>query len=68
MKLDFHFWLKRAIGRLFEPTGREPVNASFSGENGLFSRGNGFSRDEERDRFAREYELHYWGATPGLWY
>ncbi|MBX5156710.1 MULTISPECIES: hypothetical protein [unclassified Rhizobium] len=54
MKLDFHFWLRRTIGRLPEPKAREPVNA--------------FSRDEERDRSAHEYELHYWGAMPGLWY
>ncbi|MGO8153311.1 hypothetical protein [Rhizobium leguminosarum] len=58
MKLDFQFWLKLSIGRflgLKPPAAREPVN-------GLFA------RDEERDRFAREYELHYWGAMPGLWY
>ncbi|MBA1344385.1 MULTISPECIES: hypothetical protein [Rhizobium] len=58
MKLDFHFWLKRAIGRflgLKPPAAREPVN-------GLSA------RDDERDRSAREYELHYWGTMPGLWY
>ncbi|MBY3132855.1 MULTISPECIES: hypothetical protein [Rhizobium] len=58
MKLDFHFWLKLTIGRLLEPktpATREPVN-------GLRA------RDDERDRSAREYELHYWGTMPGLWY
>lgn len=58
MKLDFYFWLKRAIGRLLDPkvpAAREPVN-------GLFA------RDDERDWSAREYELQYWGAMPGLWY
>ncbi|WHO76840.1 hypothetical protein [Rhizobium sp. BT03] len=58
MKLDFYFRLKRAIGRFFDPkspAGRQPVN-------GLLA------RDEEQDRSAREYELHYWGAMPGLWY
>ncbi|MBP2448982.1 hypothetical protein [Rhizobium leguminosarum] len=62
MKLDFYFRLRRAIGRLLEPKAREPANASFLRENQLFS------RDEERDRSAREYELHYWGGMPGLWY
>ncbi|EJZ20025.1 hypothetical protein NE852_25700 (plasmid) [Rhizobium sp. Pop5] len=55
MKLDFHIWLKLVTGRLFEVKARESVNASLA-------------RDEERDRSAREYELHYWGALPGLWY
>ncbi|MBY2989185.1 MULTISPECIES: hypothetical protein [Rhizobium] len=58
MKLDFHFWLRLTIGRLLEPktpAAHEPVN-------GLRA------RDDERDRSAREYELHYWGAMPGLWY
>lgn len=55
MKLDFHVWLKLAIGRFFEAKAREPVVGSFA-------------RDDERDRSAREYELHYWGALPGLWY
>ncbi|WP_164736407.1 hypothetical protein [Rhizobium vallis] len=55
MKLDFHVWLKLVIGRLFHAKAREPVVASFV-------------RDDERDRSAREYELHYWGALPGLWY
>ncbi|MBB4438040.1 MULTISPECIES: hypothetical protein [Rhizobium] len=58
MKLDFQFWLKLSIGRflgLKPPAPREPVN-------GLFA------RDDERDRSAREYELHYWGTMPGLWY
>ncbi|NNG69239.1 hypothetical protein HLI18_04765 [Rhizobium laguerreae] len=58
MKLDFQFWLKLSIGRflgLKPPAAWEPVN-------GLFA------RDDERDRSAREYELHYWGTMPGLWY
>ncbi|MGR9208685.1 hypothetical protein ACU8OJ_31000 (plasmid) [Rhizobium leguminosarum] len=58
MKLDFHFWLKLSIGRILglkPPAAREPVN-------GLFM------PDDERDRSAREYELHYWGTMPGLWY
>ncbi|MGZ2409183.1 hypothetical protein [Rhizobium ruizarguesonis] len=58
MKLDFQFWLKLSIGRflgLKPPAPREPVN-------GLFA------RDDERERSAREYELHYWGTMPGLWY
>ncbi|WP_165422446.1 hypothetical protein [Rhizobium leguminosarum] len=58
MKLDFHFWPKLPIGRLLEPktpAAREPLNGSFA-------------RDDERDRSAREYELHYWGTMPGLWY
>ncbi|WP_176539284.1 hypothetical protein [Rhizobium sp. M1] len=54
MKLDFHFWLKFAIGRFRRNTQR-PANALVN-------------RVEEQDRSAREYELHYWGATPGLWY
>ncbi|NEJ69677.1 hypothetical protein GR197_03875 [Rhizobium phaseoli] len=62
MKLDFHSWLQRTINRLLEPKVREPANASSLRDNQLFS------RDEERDRSAREYELHYWGALPGLWY
>ena len=58
MKLDFQFWLKLSIGRFLAlklPAAREPVN-------GLFA------RDDDRDRSAREYELHYWGTMPGLWY
>ncbi|AHF88417.1 hypothetical protein RLEG3_01700 (plasmid) [Rhizobium leguminosarum bv. trifolii WSM1689] len=56
MKLDFQFWLKLSIGRFL---GLKPPAARV---NGLFA------RDDERDRSAREYELHYWGAMPGLWY
>ncbi|MBB3525474.1 hypothetical protein RJJ37_20320 [Rhizobium redzepovicii] len=55
MKLDFFFRLKRVIGYFLQRKARKPVI-------GLFA------RDEERDRSAREYELHYWGAMPGLWY
>ncbi|ACI58747.1 hypothetical protein Rleg2_5571 (plasmid) [Rhizobium leguminosarum bv. trifolii WSM2304] len=55
MKLDFFSRLKRAIGQFFQRKARAPVNGLFAG-------------DEERDRSAREYELHYWGAMPGLWY
>ncbi|ANK87942.1 hypothetical protein AMC90_PB00014 (plasmid) [Rhizobium phaseoli] len=54
MKLDFHFWLKVAIAR-FRRQLRKPANAAVT-------------RDEEQERSAREYELHYWGAMPGLWY
>ncbi|MBB3132987.1 hypothetical protein FHS26_000690 [Rhizobium pisi] len=54
MKLEFHVWLKLVIGLLLAVKVREPVNGSFA-------------RDE-RDWSAREYELHYWGAIPGLWY
>ncbi|ANM06481.1 MULTISPECIES: hypothetical protein [Rhizobium] len=54
MKLDFHFWLKFAIAR-FRRQLRKPANAAAT-------------RDEEQERSAREYELHYWGAMPGLWY
>ncbi|MBX4909398.1 MULTISPECIES: hypothetical protein [Rhizobium] len=56
MKFDFHFWLKLAIGRFLDP---KPARKF---QNELLI------RDEERDRSAREYELHYWGATPGHWY
>ncbi|EJT02086.1 hypothetical protein [Rhizobium sp. CCGE 510] len=62
MKLDFHFWLRRAVVSLLETKAREPATASLLRENQLFS------QDEERDRSAREYELHYWGTMPGLWY
>ncbi|WP_179869652.1 hypothetical protein [Rhizobium chutanense] len=57
MTLDFHSWLKRAVGLVMAkmPVARRPIDAS-SG------------RDDERDRSAREYELHYWGTVPGLWY
>ncbi|MBB4575898.1 hypothetical protein PYR71_05370 [Rhizobium sp. MC63] len=55
MKLDFYFWLKRAVGCFLRSKAREPVNGLVAGE-------------EEQDRSAREYELHYWGAMPGLWY
>ncbi|MBY4610626.1 hypothetical protein K6M90_23580 [Rhizobium sp. 9T] len=54
MKFDFHFWLTFAIAR-FRRQLRKPANASVTG-------------DDEQDRSAREYELHYWGAMPGLWY
>ena len=54
MKLDFHFWLKVMIAR-FQRQLRKPANALVT-------------RDEQHDRSAREYELHYWGAMPGLWY
>ncbi|ULR47706.1 hypothetical protein [Rhizobium sp. K102] len=54
MKLDFHFWLKFAIARL-RRNARKPANALVNSV-------------EEQDRSAREYELHYWGAMPGLWY
>ncbi|WP_197491983.1 hypothetical protein [Rhizobium bangladeshense] len=58
MKLDFQSWLKLASGRfldLKQAAARKPANELLT-------------RDEERDWSAREYELHYWGATPGLWY
>ncbi|QKK26255.1 hypothetical protein [Rhizobium hidalgonense] len=54
MTLDFHLWLKRALGLLM-PKMSKPVDALFA-------------RDDERDRSAREYELYYWGTMPGLWY
>ena len=54
MKLDFNFWLKFAIAR-FRRQLRKPANAAVT-------------REEEQERSAREYELHYWGAMPGLWY
>ncbi|MGZ2486733.1 hypothetical protein ACVITL_005318 [Rhizobium pisi] len=53
MKLEFRVWMKLVIGRLLATKMREPGS---------------FARDEERDWSAREYELHYWGAMPGLWY
>ncbi|WP_434715149.1 hypothetical protein NMA58_31345 (plasmid) [Rhizobium sp. YTUHZ045] len=58
MKFDVRFWLKLAIGRFLD---LKTATARKS-ENELLI------RDEERDRSAREYELHYWGAAPGLWY
>ncbi|ANL74345.1 hypothetical protein AMC83_PB00014 (plasmid) [Rhizobium phaseoli] len=54
MKPDFNFWLKFAIAR-FRRQLRKPANAAVT-------------RAEEQERSAREYELHYWGAMPGLWY
>ncbi|WP_167377011.1 hypothetical protein [Rhizobium aegyptiacum] len=58
MKLDFHVWLKLAVDRLLKPktvVTRGSVNALLI-------------RDDDRDRSAREYELHYWGTMPGIWY
>ncbi|WP_190233601.1 hypothetical protein [Rhizobium sp. R339] len=58
MKLDFHVWLKLAVDRLLKakPVAQwEPADAMRT-------------RDDERDRSAREYEIHYWGAMPGTWY
>lgn len=58
MKLDFHVWLKLAVDRLLKAktvAAREPTNGAPI-------------RDDERDRSAREYEIHYWGAMPGIWY
>lgn len=57
MRFDFHLWLKRAVGLVMPKmsAARKPVDALFG-------------RDDERDRSAREYELHYWGTVPGLWY
>ncbi|WP_425530718.1 hypothetical protein [Rhizobium binae] len=46
MKLDFHFWLKFAIGRL-RPNARKPANTPVN-------------RVEEQDRSAGEYELRCW--------
>lgn len=56
MRFDFPFWLKLAISRFLD------LKPARKFQNELLI------RDEERDRSAREYELHYWGATPGLWY
>lgn len=58
MKLDFYVWLKLAVDRFFKV---ETVAARGSVNGPLI-------RDDERDRSARDYELHYWGAMPGLWY
>ncbi|SCB58207.1 hypothetical protein GA0061105_104131 [Rhizobium aethiopicum] len=58
MKLDFDVWLKLAVDRLLKPktvVTRGSVNALLI-------------RDDDRDRSAREYELHYWGTMPGIWY
>lgn len=54
MKLDFHVWLKLAVDRLLKAK-PEPADGARI-------------RDDERDRSAREYEIHYWGAMPGTWY
>ncbi|MEF0941906.1 hypothetical protein [Rhizobium sp. BR 362] len=57
MKLDFHVWLKFAVDRLKA----KPVAARGPADGARI-------RDNERDRSAREYEIHYWGAMPGTWY
>lgn len=58
MKLDFHVWLKLAVDHFL----KAKTVAPWEPANGLLI------RDDERDRSARDYELHYWGAMPGLWY
>ncbi|MDC7745205.1 MULTISPECIES: hypothetical protein [Rhizobium] len=57
MTLDFHWWLKLAVGLVMPKmsAARRPADALLG-------------RDDERDQSAREYELHYWGTVPGLWY
>lgn len=56
MKLDFSR-LKRAIGRFLHWKPQGSINT-----------GEPARRDDESDRSAREYELHYLSLAYGPWY